>query len=111
VNRLPMSRAAAALLRSLLARSPDDRDRILLTEYRTIDWQSLTFIGERHEFRFRIAGPDGDSAFQRLTAGIGEAELSLPGHVVADIAVSGEPERERDGSIRFGIEALTIAED
>jgi hypothetical protein len=45
MTRLPMSKAGAALLRALLARALADRDRILLTEYRSTDWQSLTFIG------------------------------------------------------------------
>ena len=106
MNRLLMSSAAAALLRALLARTPVSRDRILLTEYRSTDWQSLTFIGERHEFRFRIAGPD--AAFELFTADLGEAEFALPGRLVADIAVRGSIEREPDGSIGFGIEALTI---
>lgn len=56
MTRLPMSIAGAALLRALLARALVDRDRILLTDYRSTDWQSLTFIGERHEMRFRIPG-------------------------------------------------------
>ncbi|HEX6409583.1 MAG TPA: hypothetical protein VFZ88_03220 [Sphingomicrobium sp.] len=30
--------------------------------------------------------------------------------IVADVVVFGQPTRERDGSISFGIEALTIEE-
>ena len=111
MNRLPMSPAAAALFRALLARRPADRDRILLTNYRTIEWQSLTFVGERHEFRFRIAGPEADAAFDRLTNGIDEVEFPLSGHVVADIGLNGDPAHEPDGSIGFGVEALTIRSD
>jgi hypothetical protein len=61
MNRLPMSAAASALLRAFLDRASLTRDRILLTHYRSVDWQSLTFIGERHEFGFRLVGPDADA--------------------------------------------------
>jgi hypothetical protein len=47
--KLALSPAAAGLLRSLLGRAGVDRDRILLSEFRSTDWQSLTFMGERHE--------------------------------------------------------------
>ncbi len=50
MNRLMMSCAAAGLLRALIGRACVNRDRFLLTEYRSVDWQSLTFIGERHQF-------------------------------------------------------------
>ena len=110
MNRLPMSPAAAALFRSLLARAPSDRDRILLTEYRSIDWQSLTFIGERHEFRLRVIGPDAEAVYTKLTIGLEDAEVPIPRHLLADVVVEGSPTRERDGSISFAIEALTIAE-
>ena len=60
--KLALSAAAAGLLRALLARAGIDRDRILLTEFRSTDWQSLTFIGERHEMELRIPGPDAADA-------------------------------------------------
>ncbi len=110
MNRLMMSCAAAGLLRALIARSRVNRDRFLLTEYRSVDWQSLTFIGERHLFRFRLAGPDADRAFESLTCDIEDAEFAIPRQIVADISLSGSPERGPDGSISFGIEALTIEE-
>lgn len=110
MNRLPLSAAAAGLLRSLLSRAPQDRDRILLTESRSVDWQSLTFVGERHEFRFRVPGPDGARIVALLTDGLPDAEFAIPRHIVADIALAGEPGAEPDGSVSFSIEALTIQE-
>ena len=110
MNRLPMSSAGAALLRALLARALVSRDRILLTDYRSIDWQSLTFVGERHELRFRIAGPDAEDIYQRMTGELADAEFAIPRQIVADVVVFGQPTRERDGSISFCIEALTIEE-
>ena len=104
------SKAGAALLRALLARALVDRDRILLTEYRSTDWQSLTFIGERHEMRFRIPGPGAEGIFARMTGDLTDAEFAIPKQIVADVVVYGAPARERDGSISFSIEALTIEE-
>ena len=111
MNRLPMSSAGAALLRALLHRALVDRDRILLTDYRSTDWQSLTFVGERHEMRFRIPGPDADPIYRAMTGDLTDAEFAMPKQLLADIAVFGPPAREADGSVSFGIEALTIADD
>ncbi len=70
----------------------------------------MTFIGERHEFRFRLAGPDAERAFECLACGLEEAEFAIPRQVVAEVSLSGSPEHAPDGSISFGIEALTIEE-
>jgi len=108
--RLPMSPAAAGLLRALLNRAGVPRNRILLSEFQSVEWQSLTFIGERHRLRLRIPGPDAAEVAARLIEGLEDAEFDIPGQIVADIAVTGAPEREDDCSYSVGIEALTIAE-
>lgn len=108
--KLALSPAAAGLLRSLLARSGINRDRILLTEFRSIDWQSLTFVGERHEIELRVPGPDAQALADQLTLGIGDAEFSVPGHIVADIGLERPPIHHHDGSISLHLEALTIVE-
>ena len=108
MTRLAMSRAGAALLRALLARALVNRDRILLTHYRSTDWQSLTFVGERHEMQFRIPGPEAETIFGLMTGKLPDQEFTIPGQLVADILVYGKPTYERDGSISFAIEALTI---
>lgn len=110
MNRLQMSKAAAGLLRALLARAGADRDRILLTDIRSTDWQSLTFVGERHQMRFSLRGPGSDDLLKRLTDGLEDAEFEIPGQVVADVAVEGTPLAGSDGSVSVAIEALTIAE-
>ncbi len=108
--KLALSPAAAGLLRALIARAGIDRNRILLTQFRSIDWQSLTFIGERHEMEVRIPGPDADLVAARLTDGLADAEFSIPGQLVADIALNRPPTANRDGSVTLHIEALTIAD-
>ncbi|HUG45309.1 MAG TPA: hypothetical protein VMK31_02200 [Sphingomicrobium sp.] len=108
--RLALSPAAAGLLRSLLRRCGVERDRILLTEFNSMDWQSLTFTGEQHRIRLRVPGPDSARIVAQLADGIEDAEFSIPGHIVADIALAGEPEAQKDGSLAITIEALTVAE-
>lgn len=108
--RLAISPAAAGLLRSLLARAGVERGRILLTEFRSTDWQSLTFIGEQHQIRLRIPAPDAPEIASRLVNGLECDEFSVPGQIVADVALAGEPERQEDGSITIAIEALTVEE-
>jgi hypothetical protein len=111
MNRIPLSNAAAALLRALIARAEVPRDRILLMDAESIDWQSLTFTGERHQFQLRIPGPDSRSIMKRMCEGLEDAEFSIPGVIVADIGVAGAPRHAPDGSISITIEALTIEED
>lgn len=110
MNRLAMSPAAAGLVRALIARTGGVRDRILLTEAWSTDWQSLTFLGERHKLQLRLIGPDCEQLVERLCSGLEEAELSLSGQIVADIALVGQPSTQADGSILVTIEALTVDE-
>jgi hypothetical protein len=108
--RLAMSSAASGLLRALLNRAEIGRDRILLTEWRSTDWESLTLIGERHNIRLRIPGPGASEVATRLTAGIEDAEFDIAGQIVADIALTGAAQAQKDGSVEIGLEALTVAE-
>lgn len=106
--KLAMSPAAASLLRGLLNRAGVDRSRILLGEFKSVDWQSLTFIGERHEISLRVTGAGAGAIAQRVTAGLADADIAIPGHIVADIQLAGPPTHHRDGSVSLSIEALTL---
>ena len=107
--KLAMSPGASAVLRGLLDRAGVPRDRILLSHARSVDWQSLTFVGERHELQLRIPGPASGPLAERLCAGLEEAEFDVPGQIVADIAIrGGGPRRQPDGSVLIDVEALTI---
>jgi hypothetical protein len=108
--KIAMSSAASNLLRALIARGGTPRDRILLTEMQSTDWQSLTLTGERHIFGLRVSAPHSEAVVERMCAGLEDAEFSIPGLIVADIALLDGPVRERDGSTRITIEALTIEE-
>jgi hypothetical protein len=48
--------------------------------------------------------------YNQMTGDLADAEFSIPRQIVADVVVFGQATRERDGSISFGIEALTIEE-
>ena len=108
--KLAISPAAAGLLRALLGRAGVDRDRILLSEFRSTDWQSLTFMGERHEMELRVPGPNAAALVDRLTTGLANAEFAIPGQIVADIGLERPPFPNPDGSFSLFIEALTISE-
>lgn len=108
--KLAMSPAAAGLLRALLDRAGVDRNRILLSDFRSTDWHSLTFAGERHQIALRIPGPGSAAIAKALTRDLGEAEFAIPGQIVADIAVDGAMVEHPDGATSLSIEALTVSE-
>ena len=105
-----MSRAASGLLRALLDRAGEQRNRILLSEIHSVDWQSLTLAGERHVVTLRVPGPDAQEMVDGFIDGIEDAEFAIPGHILADIAVAGIPIRAPDMSVTLEIEALTVLE-
>lgn len=111
MNRLPMSPAASALVRALVARAGVPRERVLLIDVQSVDWRSLTFNGERHLIELRIPAPGSQTIVDRMCEGLAEVEFSIPGTIVADIGVAGRPGRGLDGSISLTIEALTLASD
>jgi hypothetical protein len=108
--KMPMSRAASGLLKALIARSGASADRIVLMDLQSVDWQSLTFSGERHVIKLRVPGPDPEPIVTALTGGLADAEFALPCQLVADIVTSHVPIREPDGSFTVTIEALTLDE-
>ena len=108
--KLAMSTAAVGLLRALLARAGVDRNRILLSDFRSTDWNSLTFAGERYEITLRIPGPNAVTVTALLIEGLEDADFAIPGQIVADITLAMPPVDQRDGSILIEIEALTVAE-
>ncbi len=108
--RMAMSRAASGLLRALRERLGEEASRILLSDVRSTDWQSLTFTGETHVMSLRVHGPGAVAVAGLFTAGIEDVEFAIPGHLVADIIVAGAPVLALDGSVTLAIEALTVAE-
>lgn len=93
-----------------------DRDlpTITVEEVAVEDWASLTFDGQRHRIELRL---DGDPALlaaagKAIAAELGQVEFTVPGHLVADIALVAT-DFARSGaaaSRRLCIEVLTIAD-
>ena len=110
MNKIAISPAASTLLRLLTGRAGVPRDRILLTDVASVDWQSLTLAGQRHQISLRVTGRESVEAVGRMCRGLEDAEFSIPGLLVADIGVLSGPRRALDGSTELTIEALTIAE-
>lgn len=106
-----LSRAAAGLLRGLIARSGASRGDVLLTEVRSVDWRSLTFDGERHEITMRFIGAGAAREADRMIDHIEDHEFAIHGAIVADITVAGRCIGLEDGSVSVAIEALTISSD
>lgn len=78
-------------------------------------WVSATFSGHRHWLELRLHGcASGIPGMRdRLAASLGEAEVDLPGQVLADLAlVDSAIHMEQDGQAvcRVTLEALTIEE-
>jgi hypothetical protein len=109
--KIAMSAAGSALLRGLVARAGVERHRILLSDSKSTEWQSMTFTGERHWFALRITGADSSETANRMCEGLEDAELSIPGMFVADISVVETSRRAADGAAELTIEALTILAD
>ena len=111
MNRIPMSAAASSLLRTLVARSGVARDRILLSDVQSVDWQSLTFSGERHQIELSVPKPKSSEVVDRMCAGLEEAEFVISGLIVADIGVTRTSGPALDGLTSVTIEALTVFTD
>lgn len=71
-------------------------------EAKTVDWSSATFVGMRHELSFLT------SASAPLIEALGEIDLPMRGHFVADLVVIETSAME--GRTMVSIEALTICE-
>jgi hypothetical protein len=100
-----MTCAQTALLRALARRAGPGHTLTLRTA-RSRPWASATFTGARHSFALLLSGPDAAEQASRLGEEVSEVEFTLPGHLVADIAIVRRND-EADGAA-IEIEALTI---
>ena len=108
MNRPRMTAYATALLRCLLNRAGEDRNRVLLVHWTTIDWHSLTLEGERHQASFVISGAGALAFAQLWLAGLADAEFELARGFVADIGVTMGPQVREDGAVEIELSALTL---
>jgi len=88
---------------------------LVIEDFASEPWASLTFSGMRHSLAIRLHGPQlaVESAYDRLECLLTEPDLDIHGHFLADMElVESEGEIHPDGSMSLGIqfEALTIEE-
>ncbi|MFN3387557.1 MAG: hypothetical protein ACK40O_01395 [Allosphingosinicella sp.] len=102
-----VSDATGALLAAIRRRA-GDAARFVMEEIRSRRWASVTFRGARHEFAFRLEGAASGDAAERFLAGLEAADFTLPGHILADIALVAQ--ERRPGSVLIRLEALTVEE-
>ncbi|MDB5688523.1 MAG: hypothetical protein JWL91_399 [Sphingomonas bacterium] len=69
-------------------------------------WASATFRGARHNLSLQLEGDGGDDRATKLAAALAIMEFRLPGHLVADIALTAR-KTYADG-MAVEIEALTL---
>ncbi|WP_152569404.1 MULTISPECIES: hypothetical protein [Sphingomonas] len=110
MSRPMLSSAGSALHRALMTMVENEQSRFLLTSWLSVDWQSLTFVGERHMASFAVRGEQALELAEKLVAGLEEAELPLGGgRFVADLKVI-HCAPARDGDVVIELEALTLCE-
>jgi len=88
---------------------------LVVEDFASEPWASLTFKGMRHSLAIRLHGgmQAVESAYDRLEALLTEPDLKLPGHFLAEMElIESKGEIHQDGSMTLGIqfEALTIEE-
>jgi hypothetical protein len=108
MNRPRMTAYATVLLRLLLQRAGEDRNRIFLSGWSTTEWHSLTLDGEKHLAGFVVTGPNPEAFADLWLAGIKDAEFELPRGFLADIEVTSRRIRMEDGALEVEIAALTL---
>lgn len=74
-------------------------------------WASVTFTGQRHRLELSFTG-GSEAQVDALVCALGQAELVVPGHIVADIALIEHEMRDGDPQPRHRLifEALTVAD-
>ncbi|MEZ5707883.1 MAG: hypothetical protein R3E02_00670 [Blastomonas sp.] len=96
---------ATALIRTMIELSGG---AARLEEHGGRSWASATFAGMRHSMRLSFAGA-GVSRGEWLASILPEHEFTLPGHILADIAIVEMHRREEgEPALTLEIEALTV---
>ncbi|MFN7175295.1 MAG: hypothetical protein ACK4MX_00240 [Thermaurantiacus sp.] len=88
---------------------------LVIEDFNSTPWASLTFTGRRHSIALRLTGPtmEVEAAYDRLVALLTEPAFELKGHFRAEIdVVDVDASIDLDGGMRMAVtvEALTIAE-
>lgn len=82
----PPQRSAGDRLREALVALGDCRGQVITHSEKA--WASITFAGARHTLALLFAGAEAVAAGERFIAALPDHEFALPGHLVADAAVT-----------------------
>lgn len=124
----PMDRLAGRLIRAVndtlacaTAGPPDpdtdnpgaDRPRLIIEALSAREWASVTFNGALHRLDLRLEGPAQavTVALTALARDLPAREIPLPGHFVAEIALTlGDPSHGNDAimAMPFSVNALVL---
>ncbi|WP_448586700.1 hypothetical protein [Thermaurantiacus sp.] len=99
---------------SWLADGPDGPG-LVIEEFASEPWASLTFTGARHRLAIRLRGEEAavERAWDRLEALLTAPDLPLAGHFLADFEIgerTGVLDEAGNLTLTIRIEALTIEE-
>jgi hypothetical protein len=75
------------------------------------NWASVTFAGARHRVELRFEGAEAVDAGERFIALLPEHEFALPGHLVADAALTEVSHRLDPACMTVHCELLLIEGD
>ena len=70
-------------------------------------WCSATFLGAQHRMTLRFGQVDAHAQADLFAKALPEAELSVPGHIVADAVVDAVRPQD-DGAVLVDLAILTI---
>lgn len=97
--------ASGRLRRALTASATVAGTRIEIARSEATRWASATFTGARHELELRMIATD---AAERWLADLPDAELTVAGHLVADLKIVAMTQAGVDLSVT--LEVLTLEE-
>lgn len=72
------------------------------------DWASVTFTGARHRLRATLTGAGAVGSAAEFLGTLPDLELTVPGQIVADIALVAEERSDCGCYAALELEALTI---
>jgi len=106
-----MSRHAAVQLeRALIVNFMNFAGRVTLEDMVSQPWASVTFSGARHGFTLLMEGESAGEAAAAFLAELETREFALHGHILADLAIVGDPRILANDCVSLSFEALTIEE-
>lgn len=95
--------ASSRLRRALASHASRAGVEVAIVGTSSTGWASATFVGARHELHLAAVA---DDAVERWLADLPEAELSVPGHLVADLRIIAM--RQAADALDVTLEVLTV---